>query len=607
MTGVKFSDFEVGNELQVGDIVVGLRGGNNDQFAFPSDGIKDANGNYLLGWSSSGPGAVNYVMVSSSDSLDAVKIESTGPDSDIEIEVDPKGNAPISLNSDFVRIRNAIQRLGETDNEIIMNAGAQSYQIGGASITDLTAAGLRLGGANSRVNAILDEDNMASDSDTALATQQSIRAFLNSQAISPYIVGPAQTYTTIQAAINQAVADGAAFGNVLTVLVTNGIYIEDVAFAPFVNVVSLASGIPSSVEIQGACTYSPTGATDTLYLAGLRFVTNSASAALSISGAVGDVVVCQSCLFQGTSGPALENSNSALTLFIQTSSLAASTGQSALNLTAGSSFFIGGVSFYTDTPSLLSGTAVVNLVGGAHFNEFTLSGTASLAASNSTIFATSGGEPLNIGATAAAQVSFCTVTSLAGSGFWATGTGSLSFTSVGSNLAVAQTVDPALSLGATPAQSSSLDLVAQGSTLDLNSNFASNVLDPVLPQDAATKSYVDGLVSGGGWVWQVATLLVVPLVAGNAYIADNVAQVKFSLPVTAAVGDSFKIVGKGSGFFQITQNGGQTIHFGALSTTTGGGGSVDSLTQGDGITLVCSVANTDFIVQPGPIGTFDVI
>lgn len=46
---------------------------------------------------------------------------------------------------------------------------------------DLTASGLRLGGANARVTTVLDEDAMSSDSATSLATQQSIKAYVDSQ------------------------------------------------------------------------------------------------------------------------------------------------------------------------------------------------------------------------------------------------------------------------------------------------------------------------------------------------------------------------------------------------------------------------------------------
>lgn len=49
---------------------------------------------------------------------------------------------------------------------------------------DMTEDGIRLGYANSRVNAILDEDNMSSNSATALATQQSIKKYVDDQVAS---------------------------------------------------------------------------------------------------------------------------------------------------------------------------------------------------------------------------------------------------------------------------------------------------------------------------------------------------------------------------------------------------------------------------------------
>lgn len=74
---------------------------------------------------------------------------------------------------------NAIQHLGDLNNQIIFGTDTQDYQTGGSSRMDLSDTGFRLGGANSRVTTILDEDNMASDSATALATQQSIKAYVD--------------------------------------------------------------------------------------------------------------------------------------------------------------------------------------------------------------------------------------------------------------------------------------------------------------------------------------------------------------------------------------------------------------------------------------------
>lgn len=74
---------------------------------------------------------------------------------------------------------NAIQHLGDLNNQIVFGTDTQSYETGGVSRLDLSDTGVRMGGANSRVTTILDEDNMVSDSATALATQQSIKYYVD--------------------------------------------------------------------------------------------------------------------------------------------------------------------------------------------------------------------------------------------------------------------------------------------------------------------------------------------------------------------------------------------------------------------------------------------
>lgn len=61
----------------------------------------------------------------------------------------------------------------------VQNTGINWY--GASSIVgSITSSGLQLGNANARVTTILDEDTMVSDSATALATQQSIKAYVDS-------------------------------------------------------------------------------------------------------------------------------------------------------------------------------------------------------------------------------------------------------------------------------------------------------------------------------------------------------------------------------------------------------------------------------------------
>lgn len=90
-TTEKFSEFTNGNEAQVGDQVVGLRSAANYRFDFPGAGIKDANGNFLIGWASAGAAAVNYPLVTSSLTTSGVIYGATGTDADVNIIVQPMG------------------------------------------------------------------------------------------------------------------------------------------------------------------------------------------------------------------------------------------------------------------------------------------------------------------------------------------------------------------------------------------------------------------------------------------------------------------------------------------------------------------------------------
>ena len=57
--------------------------------------------------------------------------------------------------------------------------GSVDIQTASTSRLDITDSGVRLGAANARVTTILDEDDLSSDSATALATQQSIKAYVD--------------------------------------------------------------------------------------------------------------------------------------------------------------------------------------------------------------------------------------------------------------------------------------------------------------------------------------------------------------------------------------------------------------------------------------------
>lgn len=103
--------------------------------------------------------------------------------------------------------------------------------------------------------------------------------------------------------------------------------------------------------------------------------------------------------------------------------------------------------------------------------------------------------------------------------------------------------------------------------------------------------------SGGGFTWVNVTGTSQSMSINTGYIANNGSLVTMTLPATAAVGSVIEVAGNGSGGWSITQNSGQTIHFGNVNTTTGVGGSLSSTNRYDSLQMVCTVANTDFVVK----------
>lgn len=104
-------------------------------------------------------------------------------------------------------------------------------------------------------------------------------------------------------------------------------------------------------------------------------------------------------------------------------------------------------------------------------------------------------------------------------------------------------------------------------------------------------------ISGGLIPWTDVTGATQALAVNHGYIMNRGTLITATLPALAAEGDIIDIVGKGVGGWLIAQNAGQTIHYGAQNTTTGALGSLASMLQYDCVTLICTTANTDFVVK----------
>ncbi len=93
------------------------------------------------------------------------------------------------------------------------------------------------------------------------------------------------------------------------------------------------------------------------------------------------------------------------------------------------------------------------------------------------------------------------------------------------------------------------------------------------------------------------------LVAHTGYFNNAAGVITFTLPATAAVGDTYDVQCVGTAGMIIAQRAGQTIQFGEYTTTSGTGGSLSSTGTGSGagtgVTIACYIANTGFTILPG--------
>lgn len=100
--------------------------------------------------------------------------------------------------------------------------------------------------------------------------------------------------------------------------------------------------------------------------------------------------------------------------------------------------------------------------------------------------------------------------------------------------------------------------------------------------------------TAGAFDWNVVVGAAQALAAENGYINTNAGLTTFTLPVAAAVGDTYQIAGYSAAGWTIAQNAGQSIHVVNATSTVGVAGSVSSNERYDCIELVCVVANNEF-------------
>lgn len=280
MADTKFSLFTDGGDSQVGDTIAGLRGGTNYRFSFPGSGVKDSSGNYLFKYVAAGAASVNYVSFTNAATGNAPIAASAGADANIDFILEAKGTGIVNALNNFTvgssqsvsSIINDGTMATATANNLSTSLAVKTYAnsvAGSTTVTDdtttnatmypiwvtttsgslptyvssskmtfnpstgsftttsLLATDLTLG-ATTTINAILDEDDMSSDSATAVPTQQSSKAYadnlpgiLAQQYFNSIILETADVTVTSDGATITLELDKSPTGN-LTILTSAG-------------------------------------------------------------------------------------------------------------------------------------------------------------------------------------------------------------------------------------------------------------------------------------------------------------------------------------------------------------------------------------------------
>lgn len=201
----------------LGNIVEDLSpqlGANLDTNAFnitidDAKGILDESGNEQMIFQTNAS-AVNYIDISNSATGGGPRVTAAGDDTNIPITIEPKGtgNVIISDGTDATKrilfdssgattAKNLTLTTSHTDDRTVTVPDATDTLVGKATTDTLTNKTLTSPVINTAISgtAFLDEDDLTSDSDTKVASQQSIKAYVDATYLSGQTVQVVHTQT----------------------------------------------------------------------------------------------------------------------------------------------------------------------------------------------------------------------------------------------------------------------------------------------------------------------------------------------------------------------------------------------------------------------------